>query len=349
MYCCSKCFASSYLRNIINSDKREGNCSYCKSKNVSVYSPRELIPFFRNILNCYKVDEESKIDLTTAIDVDFNNSIFSKKIDDKSSLLKAIAQDEIDEFRELFSNNVNSIFAKSKYSEQSQAIHSIWESFKDEIKNINRFHIENIIDLKKLKNFFENETFINNIKKGRIFYRSRISDQKGIEKEKMGNPPKDKATAGRANPKGISYLYLADEVYTSLYEARATLYDYVSVGDFKLLDDIKILNLRDTINDPISWAEQEAIDDYLIYIPFIRTLQKELSLPIRRLDKEIDYLPTQYLSEFIKSIGFDGVEFQSSLYSNGYNLAIFQPEKFECLKVKVYEIKDIKLQYNLAK
>lgn len=75
----------------------------------------------------------------------------------------------------------------------------------------------------------------------------------------------------------------------------------------------------------------------------IQTLQKELSLPIRKRDKLLDYIPTQYISEFIKSLGFDGVEYQSSLKSEGYNIAIFNPEKLECIKTKIYEIKDIKL------
>jgi hypothetical protein len=67
---------------------------------------------------------------------------------------------------------------------------------------------------------------------------------------------------------------------------------------------LKILNLRNPKDDPIFWSEIEEIENYLIYIPFIQTLQKELSLPIRKRDKALDYIPTQYIfiSEFIKSI-----------------------------------------------
>ena len=91
-------------------------------------------------------------------------------------------------------------------------------------------------------------------------------------------------------------------------------------------------------------AEQEELEDFLIHLPFITTLEFNLSKPRRRSDNELDYLPTQYLSEFIKSIGFDGVEFQSSLFSDGYNLAIFTPQKFECIKVEVFEIENIDLK-----
>ena len=90
----------------------------------------------------------------------------------------------------------------------------------------------------------------------------------------MGNPPTPElATAGRANPKGISYLYLTNEIKTALYETRATLFDYATIGEFQTKEDLKILNLRSIKNDPIPWAEEEAIEDFLIYIPFIQTLQ----------------------------------------------------------------------------
>jgi hypothetical protein len=345
MFCCIECFSSSYLRNIIHSDSRKGECNYCKSKNVSIYTPRELILYFGNILNLYKVDNESGIDILSALERDFADTIFSNKVNSKLDLLNSIIEDDNEEFGDLLKNYVSSALWKGEHSKKADAIHTKWEEFKNEIKNINRFHIRATIDLAKLHNIFRNESFQTTLKKGRIFYRSRISDMNGIAIEEMGNPPKDKATGGRANPKGISYLYLADNVKTSLYEARATLFDFVTVGDFRLKEDIKILNLREPENDPIIWAEQEAINDYLTYIPFIKTLQKELSLPIRKLDKEIDYLPTQYLSEFIKSIGYDGVEFQSSLHSDGYNLAIFNPDKFECIRTNIYEIESIELNH----
>jgi hypothetical protein len=163
----------------------------------------------------------------------------------------------------------------------------------------------------------------------------------------MRNPSADKAKAGRANPVGISYLYLADQLKTTLYETRASLYDFVSIGEFRLNEDIKVINLRGDTYDPIYLAEQGELEDFLIHLPFISKLEFGLSKPRRRSDNELDYLPTQYLSEFIKSMGFDGVEFQSSLYAEGYNLAIFKPEKFECIKVNVCEIETIDLKHKL--
>jgi len=70
----------------------------------------------------------------------------------------------------------------------------------------------------------------------------------------MGNPPNELAKSGRANPNGISYLYIANDV-TTLYEARASLFDYVSVGTFKLEEDIRVVDLSRSTYDVFRLAE----------------------------------------------------------------------------------------------
>jgi hypothetical protein len=339
------------LTNIIQSNKEEGDCSFCNTKNTNTYLANELLDFFRSIFNLYKVDKNSSTTLWNSINQDFE--IIEKNCLANSELLfKAIAINEYSDFSDLFQNNV-SLKSKDILEIKSSEIHSIWNSFKEVIKYQNRFHISktNLIDLEQLKLFFmdEGETFIKYIKKGRCFYRCRISTKKGFENKKMGNPPNKLATSGRANPKGISYLYLGNSIETTLYETRASLFDYVSVGKFKLKEDIKILDLRNPDYDIIPWSENDFIDTYIIYSSFIKTLQAEISLPIRKQDKELDYIPTQYISEYIKSLGFDGVEYQSSLDKEGYNLAIFNPKKFKCTETKVYDINNIKLDYTEIK
>jgi hypothetical protein len=322
-----------------------GDCDFCGTKNTSIYPARELPDFFRAILSLYELDTNSKRTLSMSIEEDFG--IIKDSVTEPEKLLSSIFADELEEFSYLFNASV-SLKNKDFINIETSDIHNIWNDFKKEIKFKNRYHIQNTINLDKLRVFFNHEGFYRIIKRGRIFYRSRLSDENGFSKDQMWNPPYDKATAGRANPKGISYLYLANDLDTALYETRAALFDYATIGEFKLKNDIKILNLRDPGDDPVFWSEIEEIEDFLIYIPFIKTLQKELSMPIRKKDKLLDYIPTQYISEYIKSLGFDGVEYESSINNNGYNLAIFNPEKFDCIATKVYEIDTIKISYNLV-
>ncbi|MGB0880682.1 MAG: RES domain-containing protein [Polaribacter sp.] len=333
------------MTNIIQSNKEKGDCDFCGTENTNVYLAKKLLPFFRNIFNLYKADKNSKLSLWDSINKDFD-IIESNCLKNSESLFKAIAHSEYEEFSNLFENNV-SLESKEFLDTKSNEVQSVWDRFKAEIKHKNRFHISanNLIDLKVLETFFKGESFKKTIKKGERFYRCRISNKTGFKNEEMWNPENKFASSGRANPKGISYLYLGSRIETTFYESRASLFDYASVAEFRLKDDIEILDLRNPEYDIISWSEDDIIDVFLTYAAFIKTLQEEISLPIRKQDKDLDYIPTQYISEFIKSLGFDGVEYQSSLDKKGYNLAIFNPDKFECVETKVYDIHNIRLDY----
>lgn len=59
----------------------------------------------------------------------------------------------------------------------------------------------------------------------------------------------------------------------------------------------------------------------------------------------IDYIPSQYICEFIKKSGFDGVIYRSSV-SDGMNLALFDPAKAVGNSVKDYNITRVSVQMN---
>lgn len=352
MYCCPYCFSSSYLRNdvIKNNSTKKGQCDFSHHKDVELYDPRELLPFFRGIADLYVPCVSSTNESHPIYDqilTDFPDQVFSSDNRNVNRLLKAILEDEIQSYNHLFTNQVAiKCLNDPSFSEQAKILEISWENFVAEIKTKNRFHIENTVDLDRLERILKRHSRY--IYKGKIFFRGRISDRSGYPPEKMGNPPNNLASSGRANPEGISYLYLADELKTTLYETRASLFDYISIGEFRLTTTIQSINLREThIYDPIQLAEEEALEDFLIHSSFISRLEKELSRPIRRNDSKLDYLPTQYLSEFIKSLGFDAIEYRSSLNPKGFNLAVFNPQKFECIKTYVHEISKINFEHNL--
>ena len=348
MHCCSECFSSSYLKDIINSNVTIGNCDFCKTTDISIYTPRELALIFQKIFDLYQVTEEIGGTIEKQIISDFRGKIFSQKVEKiAKKLLKEIIADDYKEYKNLFNKNiVLKYLTVDDNDSKLKPLEISWERFAKEIKSTNRFFIQNALDLEILSDLlvrYEKE-----YKRGKIFFRARISDNKdGFKIVDMKNPPPKNASAGRANPLGISYLYISNDVKTTLYEARVSLFDYVTVGTFRLKEDMKVINLRGDTYDPILLSEKGLLEDFLIHLPFITKLEEELSKPRRRNDKELDYLPTQYLSEFIKSIGFDGVEFQSSLYPQGYNLAIFNATKFECIKVEVFDIEKIDLTHKL--
>jgi len=56
---------------------------------------------------------------------------------------------------------------------------------------------------------------------------------------------------------------------------------------------------------------------------FARDFISELSAPYNKHENLIDYAPTQVLSEFIRSQGYDGIKFNSSQNPGGYNYTLF--------------------------
>jgi len=60
-------------------------------------------------------------------------------------------------------------------------------------------------------------------------------------------------------------------------------------------------------------------------IEFLDKLGEELTRPVLPRSAAFDYVPSQYLCEYVKVCGFDGVMYRSSV-GDGVNLALFNPE-----------------------
>ncbi len=352
MKCCSNCFTSRYINPIVETFSVEkGKCDFCHSDNVALCEAKELVYIFRNVLDLYsiKLSETSEKDrIEFRLQNDFPQPLFT--LNDPvliNKLIQEIFDDEKEDYRGIFEEYVELRYMKEDHhSKKVENLKVSWTNFTNEIKFINRYHLSNILELSTLAKLLKRHS--KSYKKGKIFYRARISPKTGHDKSSMGKPsPPSKATGGRANPRGISYLYLSKDVETTIYETRSTLFDYVTVVEFRLESDANIINLSEVnIYDPLIISESEELEDFLIHLPFISELSNELSKPLRRTDDELDYLPSQYLSEFIKHLGFDGIEYASSLNPKGYNLAFFSENKFQCLKTEIKEISELKYVYN---
>ena len=56
---------------------------------------------------------------------------------------------------------------------------------------------------------------------------------------------------------------------------------------------------------------------------------------MRRYDSELDYIPTQFICEFIKIFtNVQGIKFRSSLHNDGNNLVIFNQDLMNCVDAK---------------
>jgi hypothetical protein len=75
-------------------------------------------------------------------------------------------------------------------------------------------------------------------------------------------------------------------------------------------------------------------------IAFLERLGEELTRPVLPRGAAIDYVPSQYLCEFIKKSGYDGVVYRSSV-SAGINLALFDPSRAVPGVVATYSVDSV--------
>lgn len=197
-----------------------------------------------------------------------------------------------------------------------------WRDFSREIREENRYFLSRVPDRDALGAVFDQCTA--KIAQETLLYRGRIeTGTTRLRANEMGAPPRHLATGGRANPPGIPYLYLAHSVETCISESRAGTYSRIAVATFKLSRPVEVLDLSDApaldffTGDP---ALSLPLHDYM------RELREQLRQPVLPTDAPVDYIPTQYVCEFAKSRGLDGVQYGSSLHPGGRNVVLFRPE-----------------------
>ena len=351
----SNCFSDKTFKSIVDSLHNIGTCEITKSENQNVYDSNtneELLPYLEQILDLFTPVSTMKhiegIEKYSAslYDILEKWNMFSVPSSDIETILKAICHAKLDENPRIFTENVIiREFLSEKYMNQSGILKKYsWKEFCDDIKYHNRFHSSevNVEQLSELLRFLNIEIPSNKLS----LYRARICDAThydiGYTNDKdIGAPPESVATAGRINSEGIPCLYLADSDITTFHEVRARVYDHVTLGEFK---NIMPLNIIDLCNlDSITPFQYEDVELtwFAINIEAIKQIAKEISKPMRRFDKDIDYVPTQYIADYIKNLGYDGIKYKSTINEGGINYAIFDPGNFKCVSKKHINIKNI--------
>ncbi|WP_428331551.1 RES family NAD+ phosphorylase [Mucilaginibacter sp.] len=342
------------LQTVIDgSGNGKGTCDFCGTKDKVVVSCEYLSPFFEPLFELYAphhtAEVSLKIDkpyllhehLTAYWPNLFNAGVLNDKL--IKFLVDQIGKGGEIYTNELFEKPVEFSYIVNELAENAYNLELKWESFADDIKYHNRFFVSEKLDTELLQSIFER--LVVTIPAGAEFYRARISETL-LPPAEMGKPPLAHATAGRANPVGIPYLYLCNDLRTTLCETRISLHETLTVGKFTSIEPISLVSLRkvDGLGPFEVQGKQFSLEEFIEYRPYLQKLESELSKPVRKQDVHLDYLPTQFLCEFCKSIGFDAVEYKSSMNPDGSNLALFSDRKVSCGEVKFYQVNN--LTYN---
>ena len=69
-------------------------------------------------------------------------------------------------------------------------------------------------------------------------------------------------------------------------------------------------------------------------------MDNAFSIPTSNTDFNSDYVPTQIIAELIKSLGYDGIAYKSSLAS-GHNIALFDIKLANISECDIFEVKKV--------
>lgn len=346
-YCCVNCFNDETLKDYIAQSGEIGNCDFCDSQNVYCIEPSELEELFLPLVQLYDIVE----DFMPMEDLkEWHGQFIWEKLNEdwdtfaiydyakQEELMRAIFAQR--DPREGDSQHLDSyVVRQGEYwgdeDEVSDKLEKDWDSFCNEIKFNNRYFPTKEIDtelLGELLSYFENIIEVDS-----ILFRSRLSEQ-GIllACPEMGKPPINQSQHGRANPKGIPYLYLSSDSNTAIAEIKPFSGDKITVAEFLVKGQIRTIDLRNPrIDDPFRFGEN--LEFMLTYLKFISRLGAELSKTVSPKEAELEYVPLQYLCELIKNMGSDGVLYRSSV-AEGYNVAIFNDSKLQCIKTTLHQV-----------
>ena len=150
--------------------------------------------------------------------------------------------------------------------------------------------------------------------------------------DSMLAPPPNKAREGRVNPKGIPCFYAANLFDTAVRELRPWIGELISVAIFRPSRDLKVVDLTKDGENSITFKRCLNIalpeSDEEIENQIWSELNNAFSEPISIDAQTEKYAPTQIISEWFKSWGYDGVVYKSSVHPEGKNYAFFDPSYF---------------------
>lgn len=333
MEVCPNCFADKELKGYISSSINTGLCKICNSSNVPLLEIDELLDFFQELMNNFKASPDGE---PLKSKIQSNWSFFSTH--NIASIILNVVLSKITTGIQNSEDLVN-------YTEDIIENFSYWEKFKDKLKWSNRF-ISDIDYLEELGwDGFFNTQF--ELKPSDELFRARVhhkSNMQAYKVEEMMCPPSNLAGGGRANPLGIPYLYLSDNPKTVLYEVRASYLDELSIGTFQLKKELISVKIVDFTEDTSLFQPTNV--NQTIKSKLLRDkISRDLSKPMRRYDSEIEYIPTQFICEFIKIFtGANGIRFSSSLHTIGKNIVMFDQDLMECNQVFLRKINSMNLR-----
>lgn len=313
-HCCPECFGDHYLRDRAFPflGAGQGTCDYCGTQDALLVQPAALAIWFAPLLSVYEPHDNGE-PIVDWLKRDWH--LFSHPRMDGAHAKELLA-DILDDGEVVRGRFIPSPSYKSEALMQ-------WETLRDEMMYQNRWFLDVSFDEDRLSLLLG---YLLARDLPTTWFRARLrAGNTTYSIAEMGPPPNRLTSHGRANPAGIPYLYLGSTVSTAAAEVRPHTGEVACVAQFEI-PPIRAVDLRAPRKEvsPFIFQDPSPIGQLRADLPLLERLGEELTRPVLPSGAAIDYIPSQYLCEFIKKSGFDGVVYRSSV-SDGINLALFNP------------------------
>lgn len=369
-YVCEDCVEDEFLKTRIRSAPETETCEYCgREGKAPIAAPVHIV--LESVVNtiAYYFSDPTNAGLP------HDDGWIIEPTDTEGVLLKVNLTCHADLFADIANAIVNDAWIPTANGHwlslhQDEVLRYSWDSFCQWIKYESRFffsqvthptddhdrqEIESRNVLPSIASLVTDLGLISILPQDTVFYRARNKAQGDdwmLNAKSMGSPPSLQASAGRMNPAGISYLYLAFSEMTAVVEVIDAASLEVAVAEFALVRDLRILDLTGLPIEPSVFDEERR--DQREGLVFLKHFVQEISKPVAKDGYEhINYVPSQVVSEFFAlvfknddGIGLDGIIFPSSVHPGGKNLVLFPTDRgiarrFDTVQWKSAEIKQV--------
>lgn len=363
MKCCPNCFKDKLAKELVFSlaEEDQGKCDFCGARVgrlLEVAPESELAEQLGDLLSVFSVANSEEGSYPSLFDAFIETwSIFESESKVAfNSMIQA-----------LFPNNasINELLRESVCLDPSPSAENPfqlnffgendWNKFAYSIQHVQRYHAE-IVNrgiLARLLNALAKEID----QSTGMWYRARRwngKSQNDLSIKELREPGPDKAGDGRMAPRGVPCLYISNSVEGAMSEIRASRYDEVAILSMRPVRKLRILDLS-RVDEISPFDENVDCKELASNIENLRQMKADLVKPMRASDDPIDYVPTQYIADFARSIGFDGIGYSSVLHEKdgmpSYNIASFHgfDDAFSECDIALYRIENFSLQVNLIK
>lgn len=153
-------------------------------------------------------------------------------------------------------------------------------------------------------------------------------------------------TEGRANPRGIPYLYISTTRETALAEVRPWIGSKISVAQFQTTRDMNLIDCSKYHSkvDIGKLLDNSSTHEDGVWL----AIDQAFARPVSRGDESSQYIPTQIIAEMFKHDGYDGIAYKSLLTNDGFNVALFNISDAEPINCTLYKTESIRHEFEPA-